>query len=162
MPSGETTLITALALLHWIATALYGGSLTAFAVLLSMRHRLSPLRPEDVMRTFRAWGAGLGLSMGALILSGLLIRFLQDGGFAWPADTDADVLRRAKAILFLVLWVSSFHLEIWTLEPCRKLDQGGVIQDAAAYEATSRRVNAQLWLNTALFWVIGALGLLAV
>ncbi|MCK6525539.1 hypothetical protein L6R49_29370 [Myxococcota bacterium] len=161
MPAGENALFTTLALVHWIATALYGGSLTAFAVLLSMRHRLSPLRPEDVMRSFRAWGAGLGLSMGALILTGLLSRYLSEGGFSWPADTPEDGLRRAKAILFLILWVSAFHLEIWTLEPCRKLDQDGVIRDAAAYEATARRVSAQLWLNTALFWVIGALGLLA-
>ena len=62
MPLGETALFV-LGLVHWLTTALYGGSLTAFAALLAMRHRLSPLRPEDVMRTFRAWGAGLGLPM---------------------------------------------------------------------------------------------------
>ncbi len=160
MPLGETALFT-ISLVHWVTTALYGGSLTAFAALVSMRHRLSPLRPEDVMRTFRAWGAGLGLSMGALILTGLLHRFLDDDGFSWPAETPEDGLRRAKAILFLILWASAFHLEIWTLEPCRKLDQDGVIQDVAAYEATARRVTAQLWLNVALFWVIGALGFMA-
>ncbi|MCK6518517.1 hypothetical protein L6R46_26090 [Myxococcota bacterium] len=160
MPLGESALFT-LGLVHWLTTALYGGSLTAFAALVSMRHRLRPLRPEDVMRTFRAWGAGLGLSMGALILTGLLHRYLSDGGFSWAGDAPDDALRRAKAILFLILWVSAFHLEIWTLEPCRKLDQDGVIQDAEAYEATARRVTAQLWLNVALFWTIGALGFAA-
>lgn len=161
MPLGETAPITTLALAHWVATAIYGGSLTAFATLLAMRHRLSPLGPIDVMRTYRAWGAGLGLSMGALILTGLLHRYLSHGEFSWPAEAPDDALRRAKAILFLILWVSAFHLEIWTLEPCRKLDQDGVVQDAAAYEATSRKVTAQLWLNVALFWAIGALGFLA-
>lgn len=151
----------ALTILHWLATTLYGGSLCAFAVLLILRRRLAPLTSEAVVRAWRAWGAGLGLSMGTLILSGLLLRWRLHGGFEWPTDTVGDQLRAASSLLFLVLWFSSFHLEIWTLDPCRKLDSKGEITDRVAYERAADQVSRQAVFNGILFLIVGALSLAA-
>lgn len=147
----------ALFYLHWLAVTVYGGSLFAFAVLLAARRRLAPLSSEAVVRAWRAWGAGLGLSMGTLIFTGLALRWRAYGGFVWPVATAADQMKLAASLVFLLLWFSSFHLEIWTLDPCRKLDQNGEIADRAAYEAAADRVTRQAWLNVALFCAVGLL-----
>ncbi|MCB9791908.1 MAG: hypothetical protein H6741_04200 [Alphaproteobacteria bacterium] len=152
---------TALAAVHWLAVSIYGGSLFAFAVLLAMRQRLSPLSSEDVVRAWRAWGPGLGLSMGTLILTGVLMHYLRVGGFTWPTDTPAQQLRAGADALFLLLWFSSFHLEIWTLDPCRKLDKDGEITDRAAYEATASKVTRQAWFNVLIFVAVGAMSVAA-
>ncbi len=141
----------------WLATTLYGGSLMAFALLLAARSRVADGQPQHVVRVWRAWGPGLGLSMGALILFGVSGYWLDHGAFVWPLDTTPQVLTAVAHGLFLVLWASSFHLEIWTLDPTRKLDVDGQITDPAAYEACTGRVTRQAWLNAALFVAIGVL-----
>lgn len=154
-------MLTALLALHWLGVTVYGGSLVAFAVLLSARRHLAPLASEHVVRVFRAWGAGFGLSMGALIFSGLALHWLTVGSFTWPLDTPAQRLSAAADAVFLLLWFSSFHLEIWTLDPARKLDRDGQIVDRAAYEGCVGRVTAQAWVNVGLFVVVGVLSVAA-
>lgn len=152
----------ALRTLHWLSVSTYGGSLIAFAILLAMRHRLAPLTSENVVRTWRAWGVGLGLSMGTLIFTGLAMHYLSVGAFTWSTDDLSSQLRLAADLVFLALWLSSFQLEIWTMEPTRKLDKDGVITDPTAYEACVRRVSLQASVNAALFIVVGALSVAAV
>lgn len=162
MPSQVMELLTdALRLLHWAGVTVYGGSLVAFAALLLARRHLAPLDTVAIVRTWRAWGAGLGLSLGALIFSGLALHYLDRGAFTWPTVSLQDKLFAAKNLIFLVLWFSSFHLEIWTLDPARKLDGPEGVRDAAAYEACARRVALQAAANAGLFLLVGALGVLA-
>jgi len=120
---------------------------------------LEPVDARVVMRAWRYWGAILGVSMGSLILGGLGHYYLSNGAFSWPLETAQQQLTAAKHGLFLLLWFSSFHLEIWTLEPLRKLDPDG--PDAAAWQATAHKVTAQAGFNAALFVVIGFLALAA-
>ncbi|MCB9759034.1 MAG: hypothetical protein H6739_04275 [Alphaproteobacteria bacterium] len=150
-----------LTVIHWVSVTVWAGSLVAFTVLMTLRHRLAPLASEHVVRAWRAWGAGLGLSMGTLFFSGVGLHWLRFDGMHWTATGPQDTWLFIAEAVFLVLWVSSFQLEVWTLEPCRKLDADGVITDRAAYESCADRVTRQLWFNVALMLVVGTLSALA-
>lgn len=147
----------ALGIAFWLASTVYGGALVGFAILLNARKLVVDGGAEHVVRVWRAWGPGQGLSLGLLILTGAVGYYLETGGFSWPTDTLEQQLTAGAHATFLVLWASSFHAEIWTLEPCRKLDQGGVISDRAAYEATASKVAKQVAFNALLFCIVGAL-----
>ena len=100
--------------------------------------------------------------MGALIFGGLARYYQVNGAFTWPIDTSAQQLTATKHGLFLVLWFSSFHLEIWTLEAVRKLTgPDGEIADEAAWRAALRRVIRQAGFNVCLFVVLGILSIAA-
>jgi uncharacterized membrane protein len=144
--------------LHWLGFTVYGGSLIAFALLMLAARLLDPVEIEKVMRVWRYWGAGLGVSMGALIFGGLARYYQLNGGFSWPLDTTAQQLTAAKHAAFLLLWASSFHLEIWTLEPLRKLERAG---DPGPWDAAAARVTRQATFNAVLFVVVGLLALAA-
>ncbi len=147
--------------LHWLGVTVYCGSVLSFALVLGLAMRVDRLDEVAVMNVYRAWGAILGLSMGALIFGGLGAWTLAHDGFSWPQETLGDQLSAIKQGVFLVLWVSSFHLEIWTLDPIRKLQDGGAISDRAAWDRTFRRVVGQLTLNSVLILVIGGLAIAA-
>ncbi|MFZ5479201.1 MAG: hypothetical protein ACOZNI_20725 [Myxococcota bacterium] len=144
-----------------LAGMLHGGGLGVFALLLLFRGAIAHARDEDVVRVYRAWGAGNGLTLGALIFAGAWKyatevnpgKGLPDA-FALP---DGDWLTAARLGLFFVYWVSYVWLEIWTLDPCRLLDKGE-IADRAAYAAATRRVTGQLAFNAVVFAVVVALG----
>ena len=148
--------------LHWLGTTVYCGSVIGFALLLGLAPRLERVDEVATMDVYRSWGAILGLSMGCLIFGGLGAWFLQHGqSFVWPSVTEADQLSLAKLLVFLVLWVSSFHLEIWTLDPIRKLQSDGPVADRAAWDQAYQRVTLQLTGNTVLILIVAGLGLLA-
>lgn len=141
----------------------HGGALVAFAFLLNFRRAIPHVRDEDVVRVYRAFGAGIGLSLATLIFSAIWLwateinpgKGLPDA-FAVPWDDTVTVARLAT---FFVLWVSYVALEIWTLEPCRLLDRGEVT-DRPAYAAATARVARHLAVNALLFCVVAALGAL--
>lgn len=147
--------------LHWLGATIYGGSLIAFSLLLAMRSLIVGEQSEGVMRVFKAWGPGLGLSMGALILGGAVMHFRTHGAFVWPTGTLAHQLILAQHLVFLALWASSFHLEIWTLDPVRKLEGPSGIQDRANYERACASATRQALLNATLFLICGSLGIFA-
>ena len=144
-----------------VAGMVHGGGLVIFAILLQFRHQLSHLREEDVVRVYRAWGMGNGISLGLLILASAWtytgrVNPGASGLDAWALPRNPIDL--AQLIDFLALWVSYAWLEIWTLEPCRLLDRDGVITDRAAYSAAAQRVAWHLAVNALLFVVVVLLG----
>ena len=147
----------ALQALALVGETVYAGSVVAFAVLMLFRARLGP--SERVVRVFQAWATGQGLAMGALILGNAGLYYLRRGAFEWSFDTPAAVATAVQHGLFVALWVSSFHLEIWTLDPCRLLDKDDAVSDRAAYEKAAGRVTLQLVLNVALLALCAGLGL---
>lgn len=120
-------------LLRDLGLMVYGGSLFALTILVACaRIKVIPtVRLPEAIRVYRAWGPGLGLSMGAIVLYALLHHYLTRGAFSWPLD---DAATPAWAVFF-VAWVSNLRLEVWTLDPLRKLDspEDG-IADMPAYE----------------------------
>ncbi len=147
-------MVSVLSWVHIVGAAIYGVSLTTFTVALILTGTMGRGDLRAWMRRFQAWGPGLGLSMGALIFGGLATYWLQTGGFQWPVDTAEQQRVAAKHLVFLVLWASAFHLEIWTLDPVRKIASGQIAGD---YAAAAKRVTLQASVNTALFWVVAAL-----
>lgn len=135
--------------LHDLGMLLYAGPFVAFTVLVSLSGKLPKLARHDVVRVYRAWGAGLGLSMGAWVLGLLSTHFLTHGAFAWPVDTAAQQLTAARFVVFLVLWAFNIRLEIWTLEPLRKLDGDGEIP-AAPFAAATRRLGGEMAIQSGL------------
>lgn len=156
---------TIIEIIQTIAAMTHGGALVAFALLLNLRHRMAGVRNEDVVRVFRGFGAGIGVSLGLTIYTSIY-RFPEqfNPGKSFPHsyalhwETMADKLTTLQVLLFGVLWVSYGALEIWVLEPCRKLDQKGQITDPVAYAATTDRVSRHLAFNALLFCVVVALG----
>ncbi len=153
-PKREDTLLyeTTIRLLHWAGVIVYGCSLLVFAVLLALPARRSGLGRHRILTAFRAWGVGMGLAMGSMILGGLLWHYQLYGGFSLSLDAGGTELLKPKYVVFFLLWVSSFHLEIWTLEPLRSQDPGAKVQWAATVRATR-----QIQLNALLFLAVGVL-----
>lgn len=136
--------------LHDLGMLLYAGPMVAFTVLISWVGRLPHLQPWDVVRTFRAWGAGLGLAMGAWV-TGLLARhWLERGAFTWGLQTPEDRILLAGHLVFLLAWIWNVRVEVWSLEPLRQLDRQGRIDDPQAYHLATRSLARDMLLQSAL------------
>lgn len=136
--------------LHDLGMLLYAGPMVAFTVLILLSTRLPRLSPREIVRTYRAWGAGFGLAMGAWVLGLLSGHYLEQGAFRWGTTTTAEQLVLARHLVFLALWILNLRLEVWALEPLRKLDgEPGIAQDAA-YLAGTRRLSRELVVQSLL------------
>ncbi len=142
----------------------YGGPLIAFSLLLLFRARIPWVQTEDLVRVYRTWGAGSGVSLGLLTYAAVWhYAVTVNPGADFPAshalrwDTELDVLRSVQVLLYGAGWISYTALEVWTLEPCRKLDQGGLVTDRDAYEAAARTVRSHLTFNAVLFLAVALL-----
>jgi len=143
-------LITLAQILHDLGMMLYAGPFVAFTVLVALSQRLPALKPWDVVRTFRAWGAGLGLAMGAWVLGLLARHYLVTGGFSWGWINLWQGFTLAAHLVFLALWIWNVRVEVWSLEPLRRLDDKGEIADPAAYTAATRRLVRDMGLQSVL------------
>ena len=97
--------------------------------------------------------------MGAIILGGAGLHYGAAGGFGFP-DTLASSQLPTKYGIFAVLWMSSFHLEIWTLQGVRSIDPTCALQQSEVtpdYIQAVARVSNQLLFNTALLIAIAYL-----
>ena len=108
-------------LLQDLGFLLYAGPLVAFSVLIILCGRISTLPPHAVVRTYRAWGPGLGISLGACILGAAWGYWQDNGAFTWSCATSEQCWIIAVHGTFLLAWISNIKLEVWTLEPLRKL-----------------------------------------
>lgn len=127
-------------ILHDLGMLLYAGPFLAFTVLVSLSSRLPHLKPWDVVRTYRAWGSGLGLAMGTWVLGLLARHYLVHGSFTWGWANLWQSLTLAAHVVFLALWIWNVRVEVWSLEPLRKLDDKGTIADPPAYTAATGRL----------------------
>jgi hypothetical protein len=148
----------ALHLLNELAALIHGGSLLAFALLLNGRRAIPHVRTVDVVRVYRAFGAGIGLSLGAFVPTDLYrhVHALNPelslpSSLALRFDAPDSTLLSVRMLLLFALWVSYISLEVWSIEPTRKLDQNGIVLNEVAYEAAAGRVARHLALNAALF-----------
>jgi len=148
---------TLFAALHYPATALYSLSILYFAVVLSLKGDV-PTRRNRVHK-FLSWGPVLGLSMGALIAGGLGLHYLAMDGFHWSTQDGEHQRTLIKHSVFLVLWVSHFHLEIWTQEPLRKLGNETQAEPSPAWSKAHHKVRRQLVFNSALILCLGGLSM---
>lgn len=144
-------------LLGTFAGMIHGGALVAFALLLNFRKAIPRVADEDVVRVYRAFGGGFGLSLGVLIFSSIYRWWRDLGGdrglpdaFSIPWD---DTLTVTRLFTFGAFWVSYVWLEIWTLDPCRLLDSGE-IKDRPAYTRAVEQVSRHIAINATLFLVI--------
>ena len=138
------TLQTVCLFLHTLGLAVYGGAVVLFAVLLAIPARRSRIGKHQLLTAYQAWGPFQGLAMGALIAGGIGVH-LSSFGLHWPPEGAAPGLV-AKYGFFFLLWVSSFHLEIWTLEPIRR--------NAPEPASHVARVSRQVQANALLFGTI--------
>ena len=150
-----------------IAGAAYCGGLAVWAALVNGRRLLTHVPTEMVIRVYRGWGAAQGLALGLWIFA-ILARYpiQANPGRAFPESYAlvwgglVDRLTVIRAVCFGAMWVSYLLLEVWTLEPCRQLDQGGQVTDRARYEAAAGRVGRHLLLNALLAAAVVGLGAL--
>lgn len=141
-----------------LAGTIHGGSLAAFALLLAFRTKIPHVDDVALVRVYRAWGGGLGLSLGAFWLALALTwpgvhnpeATTLLGKFAIPMNPATDLGGVQLGLLF-AYWVNYVVLEVWTLEPCRLLDRDGLVSDPAAYSRTTSQVATHLAVNAALF-----------
>jgi hypothetical protein len=139
----ESALDVAL-ILRDLGFLLYAGPMVAFTVLVRMSSRIPHLAPWDVVRVYRSWGPGLGLSLGACVFGALVAKWLTDGAFSWPFD-DAHRLSSIGWLTFLAMWISNIKLEIWTLEQ---------IADEAAFRAALGPLSRHMIVHSALIVAI--------
>ncbi len=130
---------------------LYGGPVVAFAVLIGLGDRLA--HSAQVIRTWRSCGPGLGLALGMCIAGALGRHWLLHGAFVWTWASPAEQAELAGWLTFFLLWASNVKLEVWTLEPLRKLDGRGVTDGpefTAARGSLARHLAVQATLAIAV------------
>jgi len=142
-------------ILRDIGFVLYAGPMVMWAFLMHASGTLHHQPQRRIVRVFRCWGPGFGLAMGATVLGALSSRWLQEGGFQWSAGT----LDAYAWLTFLMLWISNIKLEIWTLDPLRKLDDGNQIADEAAYSRACSALTRHLSVQTVLIFTLAALAI---
>ena len=76
----------------------------------------------NALRRFRRFGPLLGLSLGACIFGMLSGIWLDHGAYEANWSTASGRGESAMHLAFFFVWISNIKLEIWTLEPLRKLD----------------------------------------
>ena len=146
---------TLFSILHYPAVALYSLSILFFAANLSRNGDMTQKRRR--VKNFLSWGPVLGLSMGALIAGGLGLHYLAMDGFHWSTQGSDNQRVVLKHGIFLLLWISHFHLEIWTQEPLRKLETESSETPSPEWARAHRNVRHQLLLNSGLLLGLGAL-----
>ena len=126
--------------------AIYGTPLFLTAVSL-IRLQSTKGDPLRTIRAIRMVGPILGIALGAAIFGGLWGIWLEHGSFDWPTGQKDS----AALITFFVMWVSNVKLEVWTLEPLRKLDSDLPSEppDRAAFLAAVDRYRNHLVLHCA-------------
>lgn len=150
-------------LLH-TGAVVHGGGVVAFALLLNLRSRMSNVPDEMLIRVYRAWGAGNGLSM-ALWVYGTVIRWpgsiQPDKPLPWAFSpnfsTYTGTLASVSGGLLALLWVSYILLEIWTLDDCRLTDQNGEITDRPRFDRAFANVTRHIAFNALIVVAIAVL-----
>ena len=157
--SHPRTMRVAAHILQDLGFILYAGPLLAFCVLITLAPRLEGLTIHGVVRTYRAWGPGLGLALGACILGALTGEWLDRGEFSWSLHSATEQWRSAAHGLFVAAWVSNIKLEIWTLEPLRKLDSAAPADppDSSAYAAAAEALRTHMAVHSALILGVAVL-----
>lgn len=145
--------------LHDLGGTLYAGPMVAFTLLLAMARRGTRVELLALVRTLRAWGAGFGLAMGAWVLGLLALHYLQTGAFRWAWGSAYERWTLVRHLVFLALWVWNVRVEIWSLEPLRRLDRGAEPVEPAALRAASGPLLRDMALQSTLlvsYLVLGA------
>lgn len=141
-------------LLRDLAFVVHAGGILTFALLAALSHRVGGPPRHRILRVYQAFGPGLGISLGLLVFSSLVLHYATVGAFDWsPAGGGGSVAGTAAWVVFFVAWVSNIKLEVWTLEPLRKLDPDGTgtASDAAALERSSGKVVRHLIVQAGLW-----------
>jgi hypothetical protein len=140
---------TYLILTRDLAWMLYAGPFIAFTALLCCERHLRPLATRDLLRCYRSWGAGLGISLGVCIFSALLGYYLEHGSFQIPSQVRTDQVFAAGIFFGFLMWVSNIKLEVWTLDPLRKLDES---PDTEAYQSAVHRLRSHMIFHSILIF----------
>lgn len=160
MPPAQQLLLSAAPLAQLclaLGAAAYAGPMLAFAVLINARGRIPNLPTAAVVRVARAWGPGFGIALGAAVFGALTLHYGERGRFAWGPSAGGDVRELACWSAGLLLWISNIQLEVWTLEPLRKLDPGPALPSGPAYEAAADRWGRHMAVQAALCVLVLAL-----
>jgi hypothetical protein len=128
--------------------SMYFGPMLAFTVILMGKKYLFPLKTESIVRTYQAWGAGFGLSLGAFIFTNIYLRWQQYGEFALYWSLPNDQLLSLSIILGFFAWISNLILEVWSLDPLRKMN--GTTYDNTDYESVFLKFRRHLLAHCAL------------
>jgi hypothetical protein len=140
-----------------LALTIHAGALITFAILLNFRQAIPHVRDQDLVRVYRSFGAGIGLSMGVLAPAEIYRHCTTlNPGVSLPDALALDFGSAATAawslrmLALLALWVSYIWLEVWTNEPTRRLDQKGEVADSSAFSLATTRVARHLAVNAGL------------
>ena len=131
----------------------YGGGIFAFALLSLLSARLGGPSTALILRVYRAFGPGLGLGLGATVLGALTFHYGTVGAFTWGAEAaTGGAVGFASWLVFFGIWASNIQLEVWTLEPLRKLDPDGSGQatDATRLDKATKSVVRHLGVQAVM------------
>ena len=148
------SLLNAISIIAW---ALYIGPMVAFTVLFILHSQIKSVSLKGLVDTFMLWGAGFGLSLGALIFSLLLSRWQQYGEFVLYWSQTSDHLQTSAITIAFLAWISNMVLEVWTLDPLRKLsERADTPEYLLAFEKLRRHmvVHSLLWLIAGSCYII--------
>ena len=90
--------------------------------------------------------------MGATILGGIVLHYSSTWGLSGAYAVNMEFMT-LKYVVFAILWVSNFQLEIWTLQGVRSLDPNCKLtadELTPAYTTAAKRVSNQLFFNSGL------------
>lgn len=123
---------------HLFSWNIYFGGMLLFAIYSIFNTHKS----QAISLQFQGFGVIFGLSLGAAILSKIVLHWL-DVGHYYPRNT-AETLGFGFAFL---TWLSNMVLEVWTLDPIRKFHKE-LQEKSFDSRAAEMHFFRHLWLHT--------------
>ncbi|MBO87406.1 MAG: hypothetical protein CL927_18820 [Deltaproteobacteria bacterium] len=143
----DPAVVLVVTLIRDLAFVVHAGAIITFACLAALSHRVGGPPRARILRVYQAFGPGLGISLGLLVFTALLLHYAQVGAFDWsPTPATGGAVGLAAWVVFFVAWASNIRLEVWTLEPLRKLDPDGTTLASDANQLDRARAAVALHL----------------
>lgn len=135
---------TTLLLIRNFTWMLYAGPMIAFCfVFLFTRGHNHVAR----IQTFQAFGPVFGVSLGLCIYSAVGYHWIAHKHFYMTWATENEQLMSAGILCGLIMWISNIKLEVWTLDPFRKVSPQ---EDPEKYKTMIPAFRKHLFVHTGM------------
>ena len=109
---------TTLLIIRNFTWMLYAGPMIGFCLLLFV----TPAHNRVTrVQTFQAFGPIFGISLGLCIYAAIAHHWIVYEHFYMSWETQKSQIMNAGVLCGLAMWISNIKLEVWTLDPFRKI-----------------------------------------
>jgi len=139
---------TTLLLLRDASWLLYAGPMIGFTLLICVSNQENK---RVLVNSFQLFGPIFGISLGTCIFAALGLEWITYEDFSLRWENSREVRFSIGVLVGFAMWISNFILEIWTLDPFRKISAETTAQNM---KSLIQKLKGHLLLHTSLIIAI--------